>query len=206
MRLGIAFGDDRRVESAQQADGIADRRVDQDQRVGFRQAAQLLPADGQLARPLAVGRCPSRRRPGRSSAWRRRRCVRTARPAHGSLTAQEVDAGLHVERDLLPEHRRLVVVEARVHRQHEEPAPCELAGGEVSEVVVDAMDQQDADVGWSAGVGPIERALDRERIELEIESDGSAPTRPWQRGIRDESDECRLTSAAASVIYPAAAP
>ena len=48
MRLGIAFGDDRRVEAAQQPDGIPERGVDENQPIGSRQTAQLLAADGQL--------------------------------------------------------------------------------------------------------------------------------------------------------------
>ena len=102
------------------------------------------------------------------------------------LALQILDAGFHVERDLLPEDRRLVVVEARVHRQHEKAAACQLAGGNVAQVVVDAMDQQDADLRL-AGIGPVEHGLDREGVELYVDR---AALR--QRRLRGEQpdDDC----------------
>jgi pyrrolidone-carboxylate peptidase len=49
-----------------------------------------------------------------------------------------------VRNDLnLPDNRCFVVVDARVHREHEEAAFGQLPSRAVSEIVVDAMDQQD---------------------------------------------------------------
>ena len=38
----------------------------------------------------------------------------------------------------------------------------------MAEIIVDAVDQQDADIGVAAAVGPVERTLDRVRIELDV--------------------------------------
>jgi hypothetical protein len=117
------------------------------------------------------------------------------------VVLQVLDARLHVERDLLPEHRGLVVVEARVHGQDEEPAAREFVGRHMSQIVVDPMDQEDADFRPIAGVRPIKHRLDGEGIELDV---GLATLR--RRGLgakqRDESSgrqrdaECRARVAA----------
>ena len=131
----------------------------------------MLPHSTSLFGALAIGTAPSRRPPGRSSSPDRRRCgpnSTTLRDA--GLPAQELDARLDVERVLLEADRRFVVVRPRIHRQHQEPAPGELGRGEVGEEVAGAVDQQHRDVRRRAGVGLVERALDRTGRERHVES------------------------------------
>ena len=57
MVLRIAFGDDGRIEVAQQADAVAERGVDEDQAVGLGQVpSSSVAADGQLPRIAAERR------------------------------------------------------------------------------------------------------------------------------------------------------
>jgi hypothetical protein len=101
----------------------------QNQSIRARQVAELLPADRQLPRRVAVagsllgdGLIEAQR--GRAAAVSEEHDL-----AHAALALQELDAGLDVEGDVLPQHRRLVVVEARVHGEDEEAAARQLARG-----------------------------------------------------------------------------
>ncbi len=89
------------------------------------------------------------------------------------LAAQEFDAGLHVERDLVPAHLHLVVGEARVHAQHQEAAARELGAAGVREIVRGAMDDDDADMRRRPAVRLVERGRSRreaneQRIALRL--------------------------------------
>jgi hypothetical protein len=103
------------------------------------------------------------------------------------LLLQELDAALDVEGDELPDDGGLVVVEPRVHRQHEKAPLRELARGEMPEIVVDPVDEEHADAG-AAGVRPIERALDGKRIELDVDRRGLRERGPMNPECPDQDE------------------
>jgi hypothetical protein len=80
------------------------------------------------------------------------------------LRAQVVHAGFHVERVVLPwGARRLVVVAARVHPEHDEAARGQLHGADVVQVVRVAVhdDHTDVRAREERGIGTVQRALRR---------------------------------------------
>ena len=66
----------------------------------------------------------------------------------------------------------------------------------MAEVVVDPMNQQHADRRLVAGVRPVERALDREGLELKVDRAALRPRRLHSRD-RDDEDERRDSAAPA---------
>jgi hypothetical protein len=82
-------------------------------------------------------------------------------PPHALLPFQVLDAGLDVEGNVLPDQQSFVVVEAGIHREHDEPAAGELARRPVTEEVVDPMNDEHPDFRPVAPIGPVHDALDR---------------------------------------------
>jgi len=100
---------------------------------------------------------------------------------------------LHVERVVFEDDGRFVVVGPRVHRQHEEAAPGELARRDVRQEVRRPVNQEHRDVRrWTPGddvndVGPVERAFHRRRRELHVRRIAlRARSRRRQRRERDD--------------------
>ena len=112
----------------------------------FGRFARLSPHRGQPLRAVAVGGALFG---DRLIEAERRGAAAVSEQDHladATLAAEVLDAGLDVLRNHFPDDGRFVVVEPRVHREHEEPAAGQLPGREVPEVVVHPMDQQHRDV------------------------------------------------------------
>jgi hypothetical protein len=186
---GIVLVGHRGIEAAQGVDGVPRMSVGEHDAVGGNQAGQIVAAFGQLVRALAVGR----------SVLRDRLIERHQRPAAAmgeqddlgdpGLPAQKIDAGFHVERQLLEIHQRFVVFVARVHAQHQEPAPRQLGAGGMIEVVRGAVHRQNRHVGRSTGIGLVERAF-ADALERDESRIALRPGRVGSEEERDGSSDC----------------
>ena len=160
-------------------------RVGEYDAVGARQAGEIVAAFGELVGALAIGRPVFRHR----LVERHQRTAARVREQHdlgdAGLPAQDLDASLHVERQLLEFDQRLVVLVARVHAQHQEAAPRQLGAGAMGEIVRRAMHDQHAHMRRWSRVGVVERSLGSARNRDQL---GPA-LRPG--GSRSQSDHDR---------------
>ena len=134
-------------------------RVGKDDAVRGRQPGEVVAALDELVRALAIRHAVFRHR----LVKRHQRTAAAVGEQHhlgdAGLPAQELDAGLDVERQLFEVDQDFVVLVAGIHAQHQESASRQFRAGPVREIVRRPMHHQDADMRRGTGIGLVERGL-----------------------------------------------